>query len=315
MAKPDWGELQQQFLAEHADSGVSPKEWCEAQGLNYSSARRYIKKPTAQPAQKTAQKKLRTAQIEESAEELVNGELSAKQKLFVAEYLKDSNATQAAIRAGYSKKSAYSIGEENLRKPAIAQAIANQQKASIARQLFDADEVLARMWAIATVDVNELVEHRRTCCRYCWGKNHDYQWTENEYNKARSEAEKKNKPSPELAGGFGYRPKRAAHPECPQCEGEGFGSVHIHDTTKLSPNARMAYQGVKTTKDGIEVLISNRDKMLENIAKSLGVLDSPAVKRQQELDVEKRQAEIEKLKTDGGSTVTVIHNALPLPGR
>lgn len=43
MAKPDWGELQQQFLAEHAKTGISPKDWCQAQGLNYSSAKRYIK--------------------------------------------------------------------------------------------------------------------------------------------------------------------------------------------------------------------------------------------------------------------------------
>ncbi len=41
MAKPDWGELQQRFLSEHAATGVSPKEWCEAQGLNYATARRY----------------------------------------------------------------------------------------------------------------------------------------------------------------------------------------------------------------------------------------------------------------------------------
>ncbi len=56
MAKPDWGALQHQFLAEHAKSGISPKDWCEAQGLNYATARRYIKKPTAQNAQKNAQK-------------------------------------------------------------------------------------------------------------------------------------------------------------------------------------------------------------------------------------------------------------------
>ncbi|HDB9909533.1 TPA: hypothetical protein O7P68_004421 [Escherichia coli] len=43
MAKPDWGELQQRFLFEHAKTGISPKEWCEAQGLNYSTAKRYIK--------------------------------------------------------------------------------------------------------------------------------------------------------------------------------------------------------------------------------------------------------------------------------
>ena len=72
MAKPDWGELQQRFLSDHAATGVSPKDWCEAQGLNYATARRYIKKPTAQTAQKPAQKKLRTAQKGKCAEELVD---------------------------------------------------------------------------------------------------------------------------------------------------------------------------------------------------------------------------------------------------
>lgn len=39
MAKLDWGELQQRFLSVHADIGVSPRGWCEAQGLNYTTAR------------------------------------------------------------------------------------------------------------------------------------------------------------------------------------------------------------------------------------------------------------------------------------
>lgn len=43
MAKPDWGELQQRFLSDYAKTGISPKDWCEAQGLNYASAKRYIK--------------------------------------------------------------------------------------------------------------------------------------------------------------------------------------------------------------------------------------------------------------------------------
>ncbi|MDG9770893.1 hypothetical protein [Klebsiella michiganensis] len=46
MATPDWGALQHQFLAEHAKTGISPKDWCAAQGLNYSSAKRYIKVTT-----------------------------------------------------------------------------------------------------------------------------------------------------------------------------------------------------------------------------------------------------------------------------
>ena len=125
MAKPDWGELQQRYLSDHAATGVSPKDWCEAQGLNYATARRYIKKPSAQTAQKPAQKRLRIAQKEKCAEELVDDDgLTAQQRSFVAEYLKDNNATQAAIRAGYSKKTAYSIGQRLLKKVEIAQAIA-----------------------------------------------------------------------------------------------------------------------------------------------------------------------------------------------
>lgn len=41
--------------------------------------------------------------------------MTEKQKLFCEEYLIDLNATQAALRAGYSEKTAYSIGNENLK--------------------------------------------------------------------------------------------------------------------------------------------------------------------------------------------------------
>jgi phage terminase small subunit len=50
-------------------------------------------------------------------------ELTPKQSMFVKEYLVDLNATQAAIRAGYSAKTAGSVGNENLQKPEIATAI------------------------------------------------------------------------------------------------------------------------------------------------------------------------------------------------
>lgn len=53
--------------------------------------------------------------------------MSPKAERFVAEYLIDLNATQAAIRAGYSAKSADVIGYENLRKPQIAEAIRKAQ--------------------------------------------------------------------------------------------------------------------------------------------------------------------------------------------
>ena len=54
--------------------------------------------------------------------------LTAKQELFIKEYLVDLNATQAAIRAGYSEKTAQVIGAENLSKPIIAEALAEHTK-------------------------------------------------------------------------------------------------------------------------------------------------------------------------------------------
>ena len=51
--------------------------------------------------------------------------LTTKQERFVTEYLVDLNATQAAIRAGYSEKTARQTGSENLSKPDIADAIAD----------------------------------------------------------------------------------------------------------------------------------------------------------------------------------------------
>lgn len=55
--------------------------------------------------------------------------LTDKQQVFVDEYLVDFNATQAAIRAGYSAKTAEVIGHENLRKPQILVELQKRQRA------------------------------------------------------------------------------------------------------------------------------------------------------------------------------------------
>jgi len=68
--------------------------------------------------------------------------LTPKQALFVKEYLVDLNATQAAIRAGYSEKTAQVIGSENLSKPLIQAAIAEGTKARAAKVDISAEYVL-----------------------------------------------------------------------------------------------------------------------------------------------------------------------------
>lgn len=67
--------------------------------------------------------------------------LSRKQRAFVDEYLHDFNATQAAIRAGYSEKTARSIGHENLTKPDIAAEIDKR----VSERTMSANEALIRL--------------------------------------------------------------------------------------------------------------------------------------------------------------------------
>ncbi len=68
--------------------------------------------------------------------------LTAKQQLFCDEYLIDLNATQAAIRAGYSEKTARQIGTENLSKPAISEYIEKRMKEKEDALIAKQDEVL-----------------------------------------------------------------------------------------------------------------------------------------------------------------------------
>lgn len=91
-------------------------------------------------AAKTHPKTSRPSQKAQRAPLRVDG-LLPKQAKFVREYLISGNATQAALAAGYSAKTAYKIGSENLRKPQIASLLEQKQSEIAARQ----DERLAAM--------------------------------------------------------------------------------------------------------------------------------------------------------------------------
>jgi phage terminase small subunit len=82
--------------------------------------------------------------------------LTLKQEAFVNEYLIDLNATQAAIRAGYSPKRADAIGYENLRKPVIAEALAKAKAKREARVQITQDRVLKEEACLAFSDITEI---------------------------------------------------------------------------------------------------------------------------------------------------------------
>ncbi|MEQ5234261.1 MULTISPECIES: terminase small subunit [Providencia] len=298
MAKPDWGTLQQQFLTEHAKSGISPKEWCEDHGLNYTTARRYIKKPAAQ---KTAQKKLRTAHDKECAKEpicnsaiptaqsreqdsahddentfnLRNYGLNDMQFRFVNEYLVDLNRTAAYKRAGGNGEgnTAYVGASRMYRNAKVNRAIKDALADRERRTEITQDAVLKMWWDIATADVNELTEYRRLCCRHCWGFGFNYQWRDAvEYDDAVKKAMAASKPPPQDVGGYGYDDTLDPNPDCPRCNGAGIGRAHFHDTRDLTGAARRLFAGVKEGKFGVEVITRNQDDALKMVAQHLGMV-------------------------------------------
>lgn len=76
--------------------------------------------------------------------------LTAKQEAFVAEYLIDLNATQAAIRAGYSEKTAQEQGSRLLSNVMVAQAIADGASKRIQKAEITAQDVLSGLYLEAT---------------------------------------------------------------------------------------------------------------------------------------------------------------------
>lgn len=74
--------------------------------------------------------------------------LTAKQQRFCDEYLVDLNATQAAIRAGYSKKNANNIASENLAKPNIREYIDKRLSEKESKLIAQQDEVLKYLTAV-----------------------------------------------------------------------------------------------------------------------------------------------------------------------
>lgn len=162
----------------------------------------------------------------------------------------------------------------------IQRRAAEQTEASIAG-------VLAEFWSVAKADPNDLVELRRGCCRFCWGRKHRRQETQNErerrlneWRRAALEAEKdeaRQDPFPDFdeLGGVGFNPKRAANPACPECFGDGVSEVFVKDTRSLPSAARALYAGVRVTKEGIEVRTHDKLGALTKVGQHLGMFTDP----------------------------------------
>lgn len=347
MAKPDWGALQHQFLADHAKSGISPKDWCEAQGLNYASAKRYIKVTNyGANSQKETAKKVANSQKENHAKVSVKPEpevqkktapersivplstpedfgLSDQQMIFALHVVEGKTRVEAYRLAGYTGtgNAAYVTASQLLRNPKVSRYVHHLRNERQRRYAAELDDVIGQLTAIINADPNEISQYRRVNCRYCWGSEHKYQWRDiSEQLAAERKAEADGAAPPDTSGGIGFVDNGDPNPECPRCNGEGVGEPFFADTRDLEGDARYLLHGVKLGKFGIEILTADKDSARKELARL--ILLRTTSERQSLLDVERLELQNEKLRheisalKDGDKdNAIVVHNTLPIPGR
>ena len=201
--------------------------------------------------------------------------LTDRQQRFVDEYMVDLNATQAAIRAGYSAHTANEQGARLLANVSVGLAVTHARSAQQERTQITADKWLVEVAHVAMADHRELVAVKTGCCRCCYGENNKYQRTIGEMNRDREAWSEKGKNPAEFdeAGGIGFNPLLAPAEDCPACGGDGQARAVLKDTRYLSPMGVALYAGAKQTQYGIEVKMHSKMDALEKLAKHLGVYE------------------------------------------
>lgn len=199
-------------------------------------------------------------------------ELTQKQEHYcqLAAFNSYADAYRIAYRPAPNARIHADIYELN-KNPAIARRIEEIQREA-AKPFNVTREWLIEWWKDRMLyDPAEITVWVHHCCRYCHGDNFGYQWREPEFMRAMVEAELTKSPLPDLAGGFGYDDRLAPHDECPHCNGRGQQRQNIADTTRLSPRARKAFDGIKETRQGIEIKMADRDVAARELAKLTGM--------------------------------------------
>lgn len=177
--------------------------------------------------------------------------LTAKQSRFGFEYCKDYNGTRAAIRAGYSEKSAQETASRLISNPMVQERIARREEEMACRAEVDANWVFKEWHDIATADPRELMKLVVRACRVCWPAGLDL--------------EEPNPLCPEpIIVGEGTN--------MGGCGGRGYQYVRLTDTSQLSRKAAKLIASIKETKQGIEIKLRDQDAALLNIGRAVGAV-------------------------------------------
>lgn len=217
------------------------------------------------------------------ADELVSRfDLTEKQALHAREFMVDFNPVASAIRAGYTEETAQSKGSAMVGKPAFQSAIAYMMRERLERMGRDADELVAFHLAVLDFDPNEVCEHRIHACRHCWGVDFASQHTPSSWAREREKFQKAWKKMSETeqkaVGEFPavppdgwYEAKRGPNDDCPECHGIGVSVLKWKDSRHFSPKAKLLFSGIKEGKEGLEVVMLQKQASLTTLSSHLGL--------------------------------------------
>lgn len=200
------------------------------------------------------------------------------ERRFAEEYFIDMDPEAAAERSGLTR----GAGARLLSKKHIQEYLANEAGKRASRTQIHADEIQRRWWLLATADARELVQLRRVCCRYCYGIDNRYQYTQEELRQAVAQHKEKQirKGTHEKdwvpfddQGGDGYNRTADPNVECPECRGEGVPTVWLEDSRNYSQAAAYLFDGVEVGKDGsIKIRMRDRGHAMDRAAQQIGML-------------------------------------------
>jgi hypothetical protein len=244
--------------------------------------------------------------------------LTSREVLFLDEYLRDFHGSRAAIAAGYPRRRAHSWAYEITRRPAFQRAFNREMAARRERIRLQIDDVVTYHLDAASADPRKLSPTIVGCCRYCWGEDHEYQYTQTELRKElrayRFKNAGKRDPLPmDTKGGDGFDklkpPMRGPYwirlneepnsdHSCPECHGVGELVFLPPDLSKLSRGELLIYGGVRVYKDGtFEVKINPRIQHMDRVAELVGLIRPRRVKRDVNLE-ELDESELDSLLTE-----------------
>ncbi len=193
-------------------------------------------------------------------------ELSVQEWLFVGEYLRSGNASEAARVAEMGGAWPGAEGWRILRIPKVRAEIDRCTIHACKAAELTVKTIVQDIVNVLTADTRELVEQRNGSCRHCWGVENRYQFKAQEWRDALIKDQ-----NADPLGGTGYMRRIAPNPACPECEGEGVTYTVIHDSRDLSPEAAALYVGMRPTKNGIEVKMRCKDAARAAAAMYLGM--------------------------------------------